>query len=230
MPEALHDATLWGHVAAGVVALLAGAGAIGTEKGGTWHVRAGKTYVLAMAVVVVTAFPLSALEADYFLFAIAVFSGYLVFTGYRVLSRKRPVPGEAATVDWAAHLVMVTFGVAMLGLGAVDILAGDGLGWALSSFGAIGLVLAVREIRSILAPDDDPRAWFFKHIVFMGAGYIATVTAAVTVNLTMVPPLARWLGPTLVGTPLILLTTTRYRRRFASATGRGDGQSSMESE
>jgi uncharacterized membrane protein len=226
MPEPLHDATLWGHVAAGVVALLAGAGAISTEKGGTWHVRAGRTYVLAMAVVVVTALPLSALQADYFLFAIAVFSGYLVFTGYRVLSRKRPTPGEAATVDWAAHVVMVAFGLTMLGLGARDILAGDGLGWALSSFGGIGLVLAVREIRTILAPGDDPRAWFFKHIVFMGAGYIATVTAAVTVNLSMVPPLARWLGPTVVGTPLILLTTARYRRRFASAAG----QSSMDSE
>jgi hypothetical protein len=218
--DVLHTVTLAGHVAAGVVALLAGAGAILTEKGGARHLRAGRTYVRAMAVVVVTALPLSAVDADHFLFAIAVFSGYLVFTGYRVLGRKRPAPGEAEPLDWAAHLVMVAFGLAMLGLGAADVLAGDGLGWALASFGGIGLVLAVREVRSILDPDDDPQAWFFTHIVFMGAGYIATVTAAVTVNLTMLPPLVRWLGPTLVGTPLIVVTTVRYRRRFESRSAR----------
>jgi hypothetical protein len=212
--DLLHDGTLVVHVAAGVVALLAGAGALLTAKGGPRHIRAGKTYVLAMAVVVGTAFPLAVVDDDAFLFAIAVFSGYLVFTGYRVLSRKRPTPGEAAPVDWAAHLVMVAFGVAMVALGANDVLAGDGLGWALASFGAIGLVLALREIRSIVVPAEDPRAWFFKHIVFIGGGYIATVTAAVTVNLTMLPPLVRWLGPTAVGTPLLLLTTVRYRRRF----------------
>jgi len=226
----IHAVTLLVHIAAGGVALLAGTGAIVTEKGGQRHRRAGKTYVRAMGVVVVTALPLSAVDADYFLFTIAVFSGYLVFTGYRVLSRKRPTPGDAAPLDWAAHFAMVTVGLGMVLLGGADILAGDALGWALASFGGIGLLLAVSEIRSILAPAEDPRAWFFKHLGFMGAGFIATVTAAVTVNLTMLPPLLRWLGPTLVGTPLILLTTARYRRRFASATGRGDGQSSMESE
>jgi len=215
--ELVLTAVLWVHVAAGVVALGAGAAAIATAKGGGRHVRAGKTYVLAMGVVVTTAVPLSAVDADAFLFAIAVFSGYLVLTGYRVVSRKRPAPGEASPVDWAAHLTMVVFGLAMLVLGALDVRAGDGLGWALASFGGIGVALAGREIRSIRHPPADPMAWFFGHIVFMGAGYIATVTAAVTVNLTMVPPLARWLGPTVVGTPLIVVTTVRYRRRFSSS-------------
>lgn len=219
MFELALEAILVVHVAAGALALVAGAGAIATEKGGRRHVRAGRTYVLGMAVVVVTALPLSAVEADYFLFAIAVFSGYLVLTGYRVLSRKRPTPGEAAPVDWAAHLTMIAFGLAMLALGAADVMAGDDLGWALATFGGIGLVLAGREVRSIRTPADDPRAWFFEHIVFMGAGYIATVTAAVTVNLTMLPPLVRWLGPTLVGTPAIVLTTVKYRRQFESDAG-----------
>lgn len=221
------------HVAAGVLALLAGAGAVVTVKGGRRHRSAGKTYVVAMGVVVTTALPLAAVEADYFLFAIAVFSGYLVLTGYRVLSRKRPSPGDAAPIDRAAQLTMVAFGLAMLGLGGADVLAGDPLGWALASFGGIGLVLAVRELREFRRPDTDRMAWFFKHIVFMGAGLIATVTAAVTVNLTMLPPLVRWLGPTLVGMPLILVTTVKYRRQLASADGEGPpagGQSSMASE
>jgi hypothetical protein len=218
-PELL-DVLLGVHVAAGVVALLAGAVAIGTRKGGSWHRRAGRTYAATMGVVVVTALPLSAVEADYFLFSIAVFSGYLVFTGYRVLSRKRPDPGEAAPADWAGHLTMVGFGLAMVGLGGSDLLGGDSLGAALLTFGAIGLVLAGREILAIYRPSPAPREWFFKHLVFMGAGYIATVTAAVTVNLTMLPPLLRWVGPTLVGTPAIVATTVRYRRRVEGDSDR----------
>lgn len=212
------DAALGLHVAAGVAALLAGAGAIATEKGGAVHRRAGTTYVVAMGVVVTPALPLAAVEGDYFLFTVAVFSGYLVFTGYRVLSRKRPTPGEATVVDWTGHLTMVAFGLGMVGLGAADVRAGDDLGVALLAFGAIGIVLAAREIRSIRRPANDPRSWFFKHIVFMGGGYIATVTAAVTVNLTMLPPLVRWLGPTLVGAPAIAATTARYRRRFGTGS------------
>jgi uncharacterized membrane protein len=213
---AAQSAVLWAHIAAGVLALSAGLVAMATEKGGRRHVRAGRIYVGSMAVVVTTALPLAAVDADYFLFSIAVFSGYLVFTGWRVLARKRPEPGVASPVDWAANLTMVGFGLAMVGLGGADLLDGDGLGVALVVFGAIGLALAGGQVRSIYSPPEDPREWFSRHIVFMGAGYIATVTAAVTVNLVMLPPVLRWVGPTLVGTPLIAVAVARYERRFDS--------------
>lgn len=218
MIETALAATLWVHVAGGVVALVAGLVAIATTKGGPRHVRAGRAYVLSMAVVVTTALPLAVADANYFLFAVAVFSGYLVLMGYRVLARKRPTPGEAAAVDWAAHFLMVVFGVGMVGLGSYDLLTGDGLGSALVLFGSIGLALAVGEIRTIYRPSSDPRAWFFRHVAFVGGAYIATVTAAVTVNLTMLPPVVRWIGPTLVGTPLVFGTIVRYRRRFETGS------------
>lgn len=224
MRSAILDATLLFHVAAGVLALLAGAVALGTAKGGRRHRRAGRAYVLAMAVVVTTALPLALAEGNYFLFSIAVFSGYLVLNGYRVLARKRPSPGEAAPLDWAAHLTMVGIGVAMVGLGGRILVGGDGLGAALVVFGAIGLVLAGREIRAVYRPPEGAREWFYRHIVFMGGGYIATVTAAVTVNLGTLPPLARWVGPTAVGTPAIVLAVRRYRRKFGDvADGRPAG-------
>lgn len=210
------EATLWVHVAAGVVALLAGAVALGTAKGGRRHRRAGRLYVLAMAVIVLTAFPLALVDGNYFLFTIAVFSGYLVLNGYRVLSRKRPTPGDAAPLDWAAHLTMVGIGVAMVGLGGRSVLAGDPLGVALVVFGAIGFLLSGREIFAIYRPQEGSREWFYRHVVFMGGGYIATVTAAVTVNLTMLPPVVRWVGPTAIGTPAIVLVVLRYRRKFGN--------------
>jgi hypothetical protein len=51
----------------------------------------------------------------------------------------------------------------------------------------------------------------------MGAGYIATVTAAGTVNLTMLPEPLRWLGPTAVGTPLIVYAVQTYEQRFGAS-------------
>lgn len=214
MFETILGVTLGVHVAAGIVALTAGCAALVTSKGGPRHVRAGRGYAVAMAVVVTTAIPLSLVDANYFLFTIAVFSGYLVFAGFRVLARKGPEPDGGEPVDWIAHLTMVGFGLAMVGLGGRDLLAGDELGSALVVFGGIGLVLAVREVHSVRRPADDPWEWFYRHIVFMGGAYIATVTAAVTVNLTMLPSVVRWVGPTVVGTPVLVLTVFRYRRRF----------------
>ncbi|PSP46560.1 hypothetical protein BRC69_03275 [Halobacteriales archaeon QH_6_66_25] len=142
------------HVLAGLFALGAGFGAIVTTKGGRRHNAAGRLYVLSMAVVVTTAVPLAVWVENWFLLAIAAFSGYLVFGGYRVIRQLRRPPAERPP-------------------------------------------------------------WIGTHIAFMGGGYIATVTATVTVNLTMLPPLVRWLGPTAVGVPLIVYATRSYVPRFS---------------
>lgn len=217
--ESLHTATLVAHVLAGVGALLAGAVALVTTKGGPRHVRAGRLYVLAMGVVVVAALPLAAAIDNWFLLAVAVFSGYLVFAGYRVLAGRG---ADGGAVDLGGHAAMILAGVAMALAGAWGTVAGTvDLGPVLVVFGLIGAGLAVRELRHLRSPPDDRMAWFFRHLGLMSGGYIATVTAAVTVNLTTLPPLARWLGPTAVGVPVIVYTARRYEQQFE----RGDAES-----
>ena len=49
----------------------------------------------------------------------------------------------------------------------------------------------------------------------MLAGYLATVSAFSVVNLTFLPPVVRWLWPTVIGTTGILLWSRYYRRKFA---------------
>lgn len=203
--------------------MVAGLVATLSRKGGSWHLRAGRTYVLSMGVVVPSAILLALVDGNYFLFAVAVFTGYLVLTGYRAIPRNRGTSGSVAPTDRAAHRIMLAAGVGMVGLGGFDLFRGDGLGAALVVFGVIGFVLAGREIRSGSRSPDARSEWFVRHIVFMGGAYIATVTAAVTVNLTMLPPLARWTGPTVVGTPIIVLAVLRYRREFGRTTPRGVG-------
>jgi len=213
------DVTLTTHILAGVVALLTGLVAIVTRKGGERHNRAGKVYVLSMIFVVTTAVPLSVWIESWFLLAIAIFSGYLVVAGYRVITHRRAGLAEPTRADYAVHGTMLAAGGAMVAAGAWRTVAEPpGLAPVLVIFGFIGAALAVRELLQLRAPPTDRTPWFERHIVFMGGGYIATVTAAVTVNLTTLPPLVSWLGPTAVGVPLIFYAVRKYRSVFGRRT------------
>ncbi len=201
----LADPLLSIHIVAGVVALGAGLGAIVTRKGGRRHNVAGRWYVLSMVIVVVTALPLAGRDENWFLLAIAVFSGYLVFGGYRVIARRRAGLAAPTRIDYAGHGTMVLIGGLMLVAGGWQMITGPvGLAPALAVFGAIGAGFAIRTLDELRSPPADRRPWLSSHIGFMGGAYIATVTAAITVNLTMIPALVRWLGPTAIGVPFLI--------------------------
>ncbi len=48
----------------------------------------------------------------------------------------------------------------------------------------------------------------------MIGSYIAAVTAFSVVNFHVLPTTLRWLWPTMIGTPLITIWITYYKRRF----------------
>ena len=117
--------------------------------------------------------------------------------------------------DYALHGGMLAVGGGMVAGGVYGTVAGvTALGEVLVVFGLNGSVLAARELRQFRVQPAARTPWFRRHISFMGGGYIATVTAAVTVNLTMLPEPVRWLGPTVVGFPLITYAVLKYRQRF----------------
>ena len=207
----LESGVLWLHIAAGVVALLAGATALATTKGGPRHRRAGKTFVWAMAVVVGTVLPLLVIDPTstrVFLTLVAVFSGYLAFSGYRVLSRKRPADGDAA-VDWVAAGLVVAACLALGGWGVRRLLGGDPFGVVLVVFGGIGVAFGGVDARSFRAGGGEPE-WTVTHLTRMVAALIATVTAVSAVNLTMLPDVVAWLWPTVAGSLLIAYYANRY--------------------
>jgi len=216
--SAAADLLLSGHILAGLLALAAGVGAIVTAKGRRRHTAAGKLYVGSMAVVVVTAVPLAVWTDNWFLLAIAVFSGYLVFGGYRVILRRRRRLSALTAVDYTGHGTMLLAGGAMIAAGGWQTVTGAAGAWpALAVFGAIGGGFAAATLAEFRAPPGERTPWITWHIGYMGGAYIATVTATVTVNLTMLPPLIRWLGPTAVGVPLIVYAVRTYEPVFAPA-------------
>jgi len=210
---AVETAALWTHVAAGVVALLAGGAALATEKGGRRHRRAGRVYVAAMGVVVATVVPLFAVEQSFFrtfLLLVAVFSGYFAFSGYRALARRRP-DDDPAAVDYAAAALVAVACLLLGGWGLALVAGGDTFGVVMVVFGGIGGALGVGDLRSYRRGGD--RAWLVDHLSRMVGAYIATVTAVSVVNVAAVPAVpevAAWLWPTAVGVPLIWYWQAEY--------------------
>jgi uncharacterized membrane protein len=215
----LEDATLGVHVLVGFIALVTGAGALLTKKGGRRHRHLGRTYVYAMAAVSVTALGLLAFDQTLlrvFLGFVAVFSFYFAFSGYRVLSRKRDIdtPG---TVDWVATGLFGASGVALLAMGAWFLSDGNQFGIVMLVFGGIAITTTVGDVRQFRATDLEPRTWFFEHINRMGGAYIATITAVIATNARDVPfvPLpVIWLLPAVVGTIAIWYVSRQYKAKF----------------
>jgi uncharacterized membrane protein len=199
-------AVLWTHVAAGVVALVAGGVALATEKGGRRHRRAGRVYVAAMAVVVASVLPLFAVEQSFFrtfLLLVAVFSGYFALSGYRALGRKRPGDDPKA-VDWAAAVAVTVACLTLGAWGVTHVADGSSLGAVMVVFGGIGVAFGVSDLRAFRAGAAEP--WLVNHLSRMVGAYIATVTAVSVVNLAAVPAVpdvVAWLWPTVLGVPLI---------------------------
>ena len=169
-----------------------------------------------MLVIAVTGAVMSFLRPNLFLLMVAVFSFYLVFSGYRVLHRKKP--GQRGTfADKAVSFSMLLAGIAFLGYGAQRLLTSS-FGVVPILFGAIALSLTARELVRFRHPPTEARWWWFSHMRNMLAAYLATVTAFSVVNLTFLPDTVRWIWPTVLGSAGIIIWTGYYRRKFARQT------------
>lgn len=206
------------HILSGGLGLFVAPGAMLTRKGGLWHRRWGKAYFWSMVLVVLTAVLMMFVRFNLFLMLIAVFSFYLAFSGYRVLYRKTPQQ-RAGIIDWVAAVLMLTGGASFIGYGIYLLLIIQiaSFGIVAIVFGGLGLATAASDIRSFLRPPADKRAWWFSHMSSMLAAYIATVSAFSVVNFHFLPPVARWLWPTVVGTIGITIWTRHYREKFRRA-------------
>lgn len=204
------DAFLALHVGAGFTALAAAAVAMATRKGGSAHRLAGRVYVAGMLAVTLTTFALVAARPNAFLLAIAIFSFYLVFTGWRAgLLRD----GRPRLADRLASATMALTGLVMLAMGAAGLVgAGGAQPVILLVFGSIGLTLAISDLR---LPRNGPSAGterIARHLTRMLAGTTATITAAVVVNLGFLPDIVAWLGPTALVVPVIIWWNARILR------------------
>jgi uncharacterized membrane protein len=205
------------HIGAGMTAFFVAPVALATVKGGKQHRRWGKVYFWMMAVVALTALVLSVYRPIPFLTLVAIFSFYMAFSGYRVLFRKRPDAGQGAKpLDWTGSVLILTASVVLIALAAIR----PTPVWARMApvaavFGATGLFFGIRDILRFVRPQAEKNFWWFDHMGGMIGSYIAAVSAFSVVNLHFLPPVVRWLWPTFIGVPAIVIWIGYYRRKFA---------------
>ncbi len=209
----IFKAALIIHIVFGSVALFVAPAAMMTGKGGLWHRRWGKIFFWAITGVAATAVVLSLIRSGLFFLLVALFSFYLAFTGYRALYRKTPQQ-RASRADWIAVAAMLGGSVTLLAYGAYLMLTSS-FGMVALVFGALGLLFAIRDIGEFRHHPTEKMAWWYSHMTRMIAAYIATVTAFSVVNFKFLPPVPRWLWPTVVGTAGIIVWRRYYRRKFS---------------
>lgn len=198
------------HIVFGSVALFIAPLAMITVKGGLWHRRWGKLYFWAMAGVAVTATVMCYLRTGLFLFLIAILSFYLALSGYRVLRLKKP-QDKPDWIDWGIAAVMMLAGLGMVALGVLN---NDSQRRTVEIvLGLVGFYLGAMDVVRFLKPAPDKRAWMREHLARFVGAYIGTVTAFVVVNFSFLPPVARWLSPTVIGVAGILLWRKRYAKQ-----------------
>jgi hypothetical protein len=89
------------HIAGGTTSLLLGIIVLSLKKGNKRHKWLGNIYFYAMLIASIVAIPMSYLHPNYFLFIVAIFTIYMLLTGYRYLSKKKIE--DVSYIDWLSN-------------------------------------------------------------------------------------------------------------------------------
>ncbi len=211
--ELLGRVARWAHILAGATSLLTGLIALLSKKGARAHRLAGRVFLYAMIGIAVTAIILALLRPNPFLFYLGLLSVYLALWGRVALARKRVAPEAASPRVYllapaSLGLVALGFLVKALSSGAIIFIV----------FAALGLTLANSHRRELMSASPYKLHWLIQHQTGFTTAYIASLTAFLVVNAGRFLPshpaitIAVWLGPTLVGVPLIIRATGRFKR------------------
>ena len=188
------------HIFAGCISLIAAVFAVVSSKGKQAHILAGRTYFWGMAVIFLTAIPMSISSSNVFLFLIAIFSFYLAYAGMR-FARNRT--GTANLFDWVAVGLMVFSGLAMWFLALVYFMNNNSQYITLTVFGFIAISLGYMDFRSYRNKSAIGKQRIARHLTNMLAGTIAVITAVLVTNLSIEPVFILWILPTVIITPII---------------------------
>jgi hypothetical protein len=209
------------HVTAGMTCLVLAPLALAVVKGSRAHRRWGKLYFLSICVMTATALAVALYRPAFFLALLAVLSFYLAFSGYRVLSLKRPASGGSASfADWAAALIATGASAMLAGLGLLPFGPAQHISVVPVVLGLLGMRAGLGDLYRFARRPTGRLYWLNVHLSHFIASYIAALTAFSVVTLSRLLPhagLVVWLWPATLGVPLILVAGAYYQRKFAAA-------------
>lgn len=213
----MYSIILFIHILAGSIGLLSGTFTLVRKKGNLLHKKTGKVFFYSMLIVSLSAFILSYLHPNYFLFIVGVFTLYMNTTGVRYLQLKN-FTQKTTIIDWFLSSFMLIFGLIFLVFGSILIVKGSLFGIVFILFGGIALRFVYFDFKNYAGKSKVKRAGEMGHIQRMIGTYIASLTAFLVVNLTsdLIPAnltFIPWILPTVILTPLIVTWTKKYKAK-----------------
>lgn len=203
------------HIVSGTLGLISGSINIIGKKGGTLHRRVGKVFLFSMLSVSCSAFVLSVIHPNYFLFIVGVFTLYLVGSGTRYLYLKQiNADQKPGAIDWVLTYFMLVFGIAFILFGAYHLYIKQIFGFVFIVFGTIGLRMVRTDFKNFRGKSEIANVWLTTHIQRMIGAYIAALTAFLVVNNQILPAVVAWLLPTFIFLPVIIKYTRKYQSKM----------------
>ena len=200
------------HIIGGTIGLLAGTYITYAKKGDKIHKLIGKIFATNMLCAGICSFVLATLHRNDFLFAVGIFTIYLVGTGWRYLYLKNISDGQKPKlIDWFLMLFMFIASVLFLIMAVKSFIDKE-------YFGLIVLIFAWRGFSSVIADykiyNGKIKAenyWLLFHLQRMMGAYIASLTAFIVVNAPDRISFLPWILPALIFVPLIFKWTRKYK-------------------
>lgn len=204
------------HIIAGTLGLISGTINIIGKKGGKIHKVVGNIFLYSMLTVSVSAFVLSIIHPNYFLFIVGVFTLYLVGSGTRYLYLKQLINNQNPHfIDWILTYFMLVFGFVFIVFGIYHLVGKNTFGVVFIVLGGIGLRMVKADFTNFRGKSQIKNVWLTAHIQRMTGAYISAITAFLVVNNQILPGYIAWLLPTVILTPLIFKWSRKYQIKIA---------------
>jgi len=198
----MNQILLFTHIIAGAIGLVSGSIILSLKKGDQFHKLLGRIFFYSMVVSMLISLPISLQKSNEFLFIIAVWTLYMLITGLRALKKTNIEKVDAW--DWLITTIMMLFGIVLLSIGVIAVIKGSFMGLVAVVFGVISLLFVFTDVRFYRAEGKYKNQFLIIHIQRMVGAYIASFTAFIVVNNTVLPNVVAWLLPTVIMVPLII--------------------------
>ena len=222
MPS-LSSLLLVAHICAGSLAVIVGLVALLTPKPvaprvGSAHKKSGRLFLYSMCVVIGTATVLTLISLNPYFAGLTAAATVAVFSGYRVLRRKRPdldASQRAHAFDWIVTLLILAVGLLLVALGASGRITRNLP--VVYSLGVGSVLYAAYDLYRFARPLAFPfseNLWLYEHLVKMLGGYFGAVAAFSGSVLVLLPEPWRQLWATSLGQTLAVVLVLYYRRKL----------------
>lgn len=229
MPS-LSSILLVAHIVAGSLAVIVGAVALVTPKpfkprAGDAHKKSGRLFLYAMCVVIGTATVLTIISLNPYFAGLTAAATVAVFSGYRVLRRRRPdldAVQRAHAIDWIVTCLILCVGLLLIALGAAGRITRNLP--VVYSLGAGSVLYAAYDLYRFARPLAFPfsaNLWLYEHLVKMIGGYFGAVAAFSGSVLLLLPEPWRQLWATSLGQTLAVVLVIYYRRKLKARRDAG---------